>query len=263
MVCILKQHAASALRPRRQRAVRTLSIAALTIFALMCALMNHGETFTGGRLVSTGMPARLIAVPRKAATYPALTRMEDLIFESCSVSDSEKSGECMKVYDKLLEIHFAAQEECDLDSLRCTVLEVLERIAERIKGTDGLVLLNEFRDAIGALSKNYDNYDKAFDAIDTDKSGDIDKAEMTEVFKKMGLSLSDSTVDALFKAADADGNGVIDKQEFADFVLAGCLAPVPLDELKPAMGGGTTEDLMKWVGRGRPGFKDIDTMLEG
>jgi Ca2+-binding EF-hand superfamily protein len=63
----------------------------------------------------------------------------------------------------------------------------------------------------------------AFNAVDTDKSGEIDKDEFKqcamEVAKGFGLGDGDqSSIDEVYAKLDADGSGAIDVDEFKKYV---------------------------------------------
>ncbi|KAJ5066627.1 calmodulin [Anaeramoeba ignava] len=58
----------------------------------------------------------------------------------------------------------------------------------------------------------------AFDAIDTDKSGKLDKKEFTTFCKRFGNRFSDWEINLMIKIADKDGDG-ISYSEFKHYVL--------------------------------------------
>jgi len=55
---------------------------------------------------------------------------------------------------------------------------------------------------------------EAFSQFDVDGSGTIDKFELHELMKRMGIILSSSELDTMMREADRDGNGEIDFNEF-------------------------------------------------
>jgi hypothetical protein len=65
-------------------------------------------------------------------------------------------------------------------------------------------------------SKEYsdDDMKAAFDAIDTDGSGTLDREELAAAIRKEGGKLSDEQVNNLINFADADGDGEIDFEEY-------------------------------------------------
>ena len=57
-----------------------------------------------------------------------------------------------------------------------------------------------------------DRINSIFDAIDTNKSGDIDPSEL--ILHLLALGQDHESISALFKAMDTDGNGSISRAEF-------------------------------------------------
>ena len=58
----------------------------------------------------------------------------------------------------------------------------------------------------------------AFDAIDTDKSGDIELDELRTAIRAIKTSTDDEAVAQMLKIADADGSGSIDFEEFKELM---------------------------------------------
>jgi len=63
---------------------------------------------------------------------------------------------------------------------------------------------------------------QAFELFDKDKSGTIDKEELSEVMKSLGQDLDESALNTLYAQMDPDGSGTIDFSEFCD-----AMAPEP------------------------------------
>ena len=59
---------------------------------------------------------------------------------------------------------------------------------------------------------------QVFELIDRDKSGDIDKSELMEGLKEMGLRIKEKEVKAIWRKYDIDGDQTIDKSEFVKLV---------------------------------------------
>jgi len=110
-------------------------------------------------------------------SYPNLVRVEDMIQESCAVKEGEAELKCLRMYDKLTKFHEKSSQECDLDNLKCIVLEVLERLCGSIESGDGTVILNRVSSVVSSLRGKFTNWDTAFAHYDTDSSGDIDMAK--------------------------------------------------------------------------------------
>jgi len=167
-----------------------------------------------------------------ADDYPELTRVEELIYESCVIKEGAQELECLRVWDKLKKFHGESALECDLDDMRCVVLDVLDRLCKGIDGKDGLVVLNKVSSAVLLFRDKFSDWERAFDAVDTDSSDYIDMAELTEAMKSVNVGMSEAEVRLVFKAADANGDGKISREEFSDFLTAGVFAEEPLRGLQ-------------------------------
>jgi Ca2+-binding EF-hand superfamily protein len=62
-------------------------------------------------------------------------------------------------------------------------------------------------------------YKEAFSAIDKDSSGLIDKAELDQLFRKLGKTPSKTQLDAMVSKADVDGDGQISFDEFTKMMM--------------------------------------------
>lgn len=190
-----------------------------------------------------------------SAAYPELSRIEDLIVVGCKVeTDVKQEEDCLKVYDKIINLHFTAQGECEIDSMKCVVLVVLDRLCASIRGIDGLELLRQLRDAVGALRAQYDDWEEAFKAADTNDNGTLELDEFRVALARLAPQLTQDSVDVIFNAADTNNDGVLQKEEFADFLLAGVFAAEPLQEIGGAVDSvrtHTTEEVLRWAAKGR------------
>jgi len=63
-----------------------------------------------------------------------------------------------------------------------------------------------------------ENIRKAFEFVDTDKSGSLSRAEVKRTLSMWGAPLTESELDELFTKCDKDGDGQINYQEFIDIV---------------------------------------------
>jgi len=177
-------------------------------------------------------PASRAALRATSDDYQYLTRVEDLIYDSCVVKEKEQELECLRVWDKLKKFHDDSALECSLDDMRCVVLDVLDRLCKGIDGKDGLVLLNKVTTAVLGFRNKFSDWERAFDAVDSDGSGDIDLAELTQGMKSVNAGMSEAEVKLVFVAADTNGDGKISRDEFSDFLTAGVFAEEPLRGLQ-------------------------------
>mmetsp|Transcript_68609 Transcript_68609/g.155486 ORF Transcript_68609/g.155486 Transcript_68609/m.155486 type:complete len:256 (+) Transcript_68609:93-860(+) len=205
--------------------------------AAALALFRSGHwrdgAFAGGSgLAPLRSPKPLTVLRASAADYPDLSRVEDLIYDSCVVKEGQQELNCLRVWDKLKNFHEESALECNLDDMRCVVLDVLDRLCSRIDGRDGLVLLQKVSGAVLAFRERFEDVDAAFQAADTDGSGDIDLGELQAAMQSVTAGLTPSEVKAVFMAADANADGVISREEFSDFLTAAVFAEEPLRELQ-------------------------------
>ena len=61
---------------------------------------------------------------------------------------------------------------------------------------------------------------EAFDLFDTDKSGQIDKEELKQALKNLGIDAKNQTLTNMMNDLDKDGSGQIDFDEFIDMMTA-------------------------------------------
>lgn len=225
----------------RRRGVRAESACRnfflLAIAAVLLASMQplSGESFTvlpqRARSLSRSKVSKTV-LRASVDDYPELTRVEDLIYESCVIKEGTQELECLRVWDKLKKFHGESALECNLDDMRCVVLDVLDRLCKGIGGKDGLVILNKVSNAVLIFREKFADWERAFDAVDTDSSGDIDMAELIAGMKSVKAGMSDAEVRLVFMAADANGDGKISREEFSDFLTAGVFAEEPLRGLQ-------------------------------
>ena len=68
-------------------------------------------------------------------------------------------------------------------------------------------------------------FKKAFDFFDRNKNGKIEKDELGEVMKSLGLDPEQSEIDKMMKAVDANKNNVVDFNEFVDLMTVASECP--------------------------------------
>lgn len=84
------------------------------------------------------------------------------------------------------------------------------------------------KEANAAAVMPLDELRRTFDGFDTDRSGELDLAEIQRACKKLGVKCTDNSAKKVFKSLDSDGSGFISWPEFLDFF---CKVSDP-DELK-------------------------------
>uniref|UniRef100_A0A7S1MCL0 EF-hand domain-containing protein n=1 Tax=Alexandrium catenella TaxID=2925 RepID=A0A7S1MCL0_ALECA len=222
--------------PQKLRgAQRRIPLALATGFALLVCSPWQRQSFTGGRAAA---PRRLAtrsglqAAPSQLELYPDLSRVEDLIYDSCVVLENDLEIECLRTWDKLKKFHEAAEMDCHVDDMRCVVLDVIDRLCQSIDGKDGLILLNKVSGAVLEIRDKFEHWDKAFVAADRDNSGMLTLDDLTHILKEIGSRMSPQEVKSVFLAADINGDGYISREEFADFLTAAIFAEEPLRELQ-------------------------------
>lgn len=87
-------------------------------------------------------------------------------------------------------------------------------IAKKEKEIDGKS--DEEMDQI--LSSDVDRAKNIFRQFDEDGSGSLDRQELRQVLKMLGLNNSKAIIDQLLETYDIDGGGVIEEDEFAHFL---------------------------------------------
>ena len=93
------------------------------------------------------------------------------------------------------------------------------------KGVDNIKLgedSTEFRLRYRPRKRTKDDLEvrARFNEVDTDRSGAIDRKEMTEALKQMGKYESEAQIDATMKEIDKDGNGRIELRELIEYIDA-------------------------------------------
>mmetsp|Transcript_70046 Transcript_70046/g.167333 ORF Transcript_70046/g.167333 Transcript_70046/m.167333 type:complete len:251 (+) Transcript_70046:66-818(+) len=188
---------------------------------------------------------------RAKAAYPELSALEDRIYESCLVKDVDEEVECMDVYGQLVDAHFKAQQDCDVDPSKCALLKVLDRLSWGTAGSDGLLLLQQLRESVEAIYQMFQFWNDAFLTLDTDGDGALSEEEFRSALRETNPNISDMTSGRLFRAADVNQDGFVDVEEFSDFLKAGAIAAESLQSLAPSHHHTvSSEQLVMWAMRG-------------
>jgi len=207
----------------------------------------------------------LAGSPRKAFTtlhakspqphdYKELTRVENLIYDSCMLYEGEQEMQCLRVWDKLTKFHAHSSMECSLDNLRCIVLDVLDRLCAGIEGKDGLILLNKVSSSVLSFRDKFNDVDAFFDEARQDNEEGIDFDSFKASMRTVDKWISEEEMSLIFMAADADGDGHLARDELSAFLTAAIFAEEPLRALevdgipkkRPEL-----EDLLRWSTSGR------------
>lgn len=222
-----------------------LFVAAVGSFTLkqLWGFVNYSRT-------TVQAPAVQLRASSYEQDYPDLARIEGLIQDSCVVKEGDAEMNCLRMYDKLTKFHEKASKECNLDNLKCIVLDVLDRLCSGIESGDGTILLNRVSNAVTLLHSKFANWDKAFSHYDTDKSGDLDRDQYMAMMKTLKVGLSEEEAAICFFAADANGDGKISPEEFSNFMTAAVFAEeIEADPVPKKMK--TTEDFLSWATKDR------------
>jgi len=79
-----------------------------------------------------------------------------------------------------------------------------------------------------ALNSRFSDMFKAFQYVDLDRSGTLNKAELTRAIEMWNLPVDESKLDDLIAACDADGDGNVDYKEFVDVLARDTVAPAAM-----------------------------------
>ena len=81
---------------------------------------------------------------------------------------------------------------------------------------------------------------KAFQYVDLDRSGTLDKKEIARALDLWNIPIDDAKLDELIEACDVDGDGQVDYKEFVDVLARDTVAPAAMGkrdmQAKEAMG---------------------------
>ena len=79
-----------------------------------------------------------------------------------------------------------------------------------------------------ALNSRFSDMFKAFQYVDLDRSGTLNKAELTRAIEMWNLPVDSDQLDDLIAACDADGDGNVDYKEFVDVLARDTVAPAAM-----------------------------------
>ena len=104
-----------------------------------------------------------------------------------------------------------------------------------------------------SLNSRYGNMYKAFQFVDTDRSGTLSMSELRRALDMWNVQFDPTTLEQLVRQCDSDGNGGIDYKEFVDALARDTVAPSAMGkrdmQSKEAMGVGMFDELDRLHGR--------------
>ena len=96
------------------------------------------------------------------------------------------------------------------------------------------------RGASDALNSRFSDMFKAFQYVDLDRSGTLDKKEIARALDLWNLPIDHDRLDDLIRACDYDGDGQVDYKEFVDVLARDTVAGAAMGkrdmQAKEAMG---------------------------
>ena len=111
--------------------------------------------------------------------------------------------------------------------------------------------------ASDALNSRFSDMFKAFQYVDLDRSGTLDKKEIARALDLWNIPLDHAKLNDLIAACDYDGDGEVDYKEFVDVLARDTVAPAALGKRDmqslEAMGVDSQEMLAAQLGHGKEG----------
>ena len=107
--------------------------------------------------------------------------------------------------------------------------------------------------ASDALNSRFTDMFKAFQYVDLDRSGTLDKKELRRALDMWNIPIDDEKLDELIAACDHDGDGQVDYKEFVDVLARDTVAPAAMGKR-----GMQSQEAM-----GESAYKLLDEMIAG
>jgi Ca2+-binding EF-hand superfamily protein len=108
--------------------------------------------------------------------------------------------------------------------------------------------------ASDALNSRFTDMFKAFQYVDLDRSGTLNKKEISRALDMWNIPMDDAKLDELIAACDVDGDGDVDYKEFVDVLARDTVAPAAMGkrdmQSKEAMGVDAQEMMAQQLGHG-------------
>ena len=93
-----------------------------------------------------------------------------------------------------------------------------------------------------AMNSRFSDMFKAFQYVDMDRSGTLDKNEISRALDLWNIPIEDAKLNELILSCDRDGDGHVDYKEFVDALARDTVAPAAMGkrgmQAKEAMGVG-------------------------
>ena len=109
------------------------------------------------------------------------------------------------------------------------------------------------RSAVEGLNSRFSNMMKAFQYVDLDRSGTLNKKELARALDLWNIPIDNAKLDELIAACDDDGNGEVNYKEFVDALARDTVAPAAMGkrdmQAKEAMGQDDVEVLSEHIKR--------------
>ena len=109
------------------------------------------------------------------------------------------------------------------------------------------------RSAVEGLNSRFSNMMKAFQYVDLDRSGTLNKKELARALDLWNIPIDNAKLDELIAACDDDGNGEVNYKEFVDALARDTVAPAAMGkrdmQAKDAMGQDDVEVLSEHIKR--------------
>ena len=109
------------------------------------------------------------------------------------------------------------------------------------------------RSAVEGLNSRFSNMMKAFQYVDLDRSGTLNKKELARALDLWNIPIDNAKLDELIAACDDDGNGEVNYKEFVDALARDTVAPAAMGkrdmQAKEAMGQDDVEVMSEHIKR--------------
>merc|ERR1712028_302294 len=140
--------------------------------------------------------------------------VEEELEKDESATEEEKKGEPAATEEAKKEEPAATQEETKEEPAAAEVEKKEEPAA-----TEGDKKEEPAKKALELTAEQKDNVRKAFDAVDTDKSGTVEVKEFMVALKALDVMMSEDEVTAVFKKFDDNKDQKLQFDEYLNMIL--------------------------------------------